>query len=224
MAERPGAAAKLAQKFRGGGEGGGGAARRRAVTAGCCGARRGAEPSSLPWGAGRTRPLRRDLPARRGSCPIPSHPIPSHPAPSRERARRDFPNSPRCGRGAWQPRSLAAVRPGPPPPCPTLRGTRGSLTPPLPASPRRGTAGTGEQRQDSRVQQRQQRGRDLALPPPEQMRSRSEEPPRPQAAPSPAARPAASAPLRSASRRAAERGVRCGARRAVRLPGAAPYF
>lgn len=218
MAERPGAAAKLVQKFRGGGERG----RRGSAPPSChCRVLRGTqrrravhpavgrgENTAPPPGPAR---LPRQLPH-----PILSRLIPFY--PGKERAETS--QTPRGAGGepgspaAQQSCALVPRLPARP------SAGRGGLSRPSPRVSRRGTAGTGGQRQDPRVQQRQQRGRDLALPPPEQMRSRNEEPPRPQAAPSPAARPAASAPLRAAPCRAAPCGGARGALRAA--PGAFP--
>lgn len=128
----------------------------------------------------------------RGSRPIPSRP---------GKQRADFPNSLKRGRGVRLPRVSATVRsrprrsalPDPP-------RDAGSLTPPSPRARRgRGSGGTPRPAAARRRP---------ALPSPEQMRWRREEPLQPQAAPAPGAHPALL--------RWAPCGARCGARRSPR--------
>lgn len=172
-------------------------------------------------GAGTPRCLRRALPApparsARGSSSavLPalrrSRPISSHPVPSREAARR-LPKLPEVRTGsAASPRPCGRALPPPAAlPCPTLRGTRGRSRPLSPSA-----AGT-RQRRDPAAGSGARRP---ALPPAEQMPWRREEPRQPQLPlPQPRTR-------RCCARLRAGRAAGCAARRAGRLPGAAPYF
>lgn len=226
---RAGAAAKLVQKFRGGGalgrRGGGGPPSCHCrlppgqAEASSRPARRGARGDRGP-SAGTCPP--RSAQRGAGCCLRPAAAAPSHPAPSHPGKRRAATSQTPRGAGA-EPACPAAVRPRPPALPDPSRGA-GVAHAPSPRAALAGHGGDGGAAGSPRPAAAAAR-QGLALPPPEQMRWRREEPPRPQAAPSPAAHPGAAAPLRSAPRRAAPlRAAPCGgARGALRAaPGAFP--
>lgn len=163
------------------------------------------------------QPLRRQLFAPLGAtgcCLLPEPDIPSQPIQGRGAQRlRKLPEE-RAGSSAAPrlgdrtPRSPASL------PCPTICGTRGSLTPPLPAPPRRDTAGPGSRGSGIPAPGSGAAGTGAAASGADAVAERRVL--AAAAAPSPAPRPGAAAPLRSPLRAlpCGEHGVRCAPRRA----------